>query len=108
MTLHSLKCPYCEKQAAALSTTIFAFLSRRPDKCQYCLGPIKFNSSYFPFCFLIYLVLALLCKYYLFSFLDSLFLADYGIYRLFLFILAAYISFELPAKYFGFKTFQRN
>ncbi len=119
MILHYLNRPHCRKNAVPLSiSTISSPLFGRPEKCQHCSEPIKFNFYYYPICFSIFIILLVLCEYYPIRFIrDFINLNTTSFYILFLgkiiveilfYTTIIYISFELPAKYLGIKIFKKH
>ncbi|HUT70569.1 MAG TPA: hypothetical protein VMW89_07805 [Desulfatiglandales bacterium] len=126
--MNCLKCPYCQKKAAPFLKTYFwgYFPGNRPNVCQNCSKPIKYNLNYYFQCGALVLVLLIALGF----FVDPLFsiferntntsspvtevlgfdfigligqLLEIG----FVFFIL-YISFELPAKYFGLRIFKKS
>ena len=126
--MHCLECPYCKEKAAPLLKTYFwgYFPGNQPKRCQRCFGSIEYNLNSYFICGALFFTLLILFGYYvapLFPFLSArketssvvVELQSFNFIGLgrqvceaVLVLSILYISFELPAKYFGIRIYKKR
>lgn len=126
--MYILNCPYCEKQASSFFKMYFwgYFPGNQPRKCKNCSKPIKHNLNSYMQCGAIFLVSLIILSHFLDPILslfnnptetntmvkevptiDLIGLAEWVI-EASIVILILFISFEIPARYFGLRAYKKR
>ncbi|MFH2044106.1 MAG: hypothetical protein ABIK92_03050 [Pseudomonadota bacterium] len=126
--MYILNCPYCEKQASSFFKMYFCgyFPGKQPNKCINCSKPIKHNLNGYMQCGVIFLISLIIVFHFLDPILplfnnnpdittivievptiDFIGFAEWVIEAAIV-ILILFISFEIPARYFGVRAYKKR